>query len=224
MADYLPYSDVDFSTWIDQFVSYLGPHVADFGMVAEDIADLVTGRPAWHNALEAHLTARTAAKTACLTKNDNRTSLTAIVRALAARINAYPGTTDVERELLGLKPKESDGYTADTFDASEDRPSAVIDITPRLRHILRVENQTSTGTTKGKPAGVLGAEVWCKIGSEPAGDGSDAQYLGMVTRNPFVVNYAPGDAGKTAYFMLRWTTRTGEKSNWSETETATIAA
>jgi hypothetical protein len=41
--------------------------------------------------------------------------------------------------------------------------------------------------------------------------------------NSYVAEFEGKDAGKTAYYMLRWVTTRGEKGPWSETVAATIA-
>jgi hypothetical protein len=41
--------------------------------------------------------------------------------------------------------------------------------------------------------------------------------------SPYVAEFEGRDAGKTAYYVLRWVTTRGEKGLWSETVAATIA-
>ncbi len=55
-------------------------------------------------------------------------------------------------------------------------------------------------------------------------DPSALTFLGVDTRTPYLASFDGADAGKTAYYMLRWVSTTGEKGPWSETATATIGA
>ncbi|MBL8123535.1 MAG: hypothetical protein JNJ39_05470 [Blastocatellia bacterium] len=44
----------------------------------------------------------------------------------------------------------------------------------------------------------------------------------MDASTPFIAEYGPESAGKTAHYMLRWRTRNGSVSARSETMSATI--
>lgn len=84
--------------------------------------------------------------------------------------------------------------------------------------ILSHEN---TPTSRAKPAGAMGCEIWVKIGTAPA-DPCECQFLALDTASPYVAEYPGSDAGKTAYYMLRWVSTSSEKGPWSETVAATI--
>jgi hypothetical protein len=49
-------------------------------------------------------------------------------------------------------------------------------------------------------------------------------FLGLDTKTPYVAHFEPEDAGKTAYYMLRWLMADGSVSAWGETISATITA
>jgi hypothetical protein len=81
-------------------------------------------------------------------------------------------------------------------------------------------------------AGVLGAEIWGCVGwasrprscDPPPTGPSELSFLSVDTRTPYVADYPGEDAGKTAHYMLRWVSTSGEKGPWSETASATIGA
>ena len=79
-------------------------------------------------------------------------------------------------------------------------------------------------TRKAKPAGVMGAEIWVKIGDPAPTDPGQLSFLSVDTRTPYTADFTGEDAGQTAHYMLRWVTTTGEKGPWSETASATIGA
>lgn len=221
-TNYLPYNDAEFTNWVVSFVAYLAPHVDEFGLTAADIATLLADKPEWESAFNAHLAAQASARSARQNKDARREALEADIRSLVNRIQAYPGTTDAQREDLGITVRSSIATPTD-LEASGDKPVAIIDISGRMKHVLRIQNQTPTGMSRAKPAGALGCEVWRKVGEEPVGD-TDLEYVDLVTRSPYVVQYSAEDAGKNAHYMFRWVSAKGEKGTWSETETATIAA
>ena len=50
------------------------------------------------------------------------------------------------------------------------------------------------------------------------------RFLLLSTGTPAVTEFAVPEAGKTAYYMLRWLSTHGEAGPWSETLTVTISA
>ena len=84
----------------------------------------------------------------------------------------------------------------------------------------------STPTSKAKPKGVMGCEIWVKV--SPAGDpppvGADGlTFLTLDTASPYIAEFDGADGGKTAHYMLRWVRSNGDKGPWSETVSATIS-
>ncbi len=84
----------------------------------------------------------------------------------------------------------------------------------------------STPTSKAKPKGVMGCEIWVKV--SPAGDpppvGADGlTFLTLDTARPYIAEFDGADGGKTAHYMLRWVRSNGDKGPWSETVSATIS-
>lgn len=61
-----------------------------------------------------------------------------------------------------------------------------------------------------------------KVGTAPPASASELQYLATDTRTPYVAEYDPADAGKTAYYWLRWENTKGQPGPWSVTASATI--
>jgi len=80
----------------------------------------------------------------------------------------------------------------------------------------------ATPTSKAKPDGVMGAEIWVKCGDAPPTDPSQCGFLD--TKTPYVAESPGTDGGKVAHYMLRWVNTRGEKGPWSETVSATIGA
>ncbi len=94
----------------------------------------------------------------------------------------------------------------------------------RLQHTVAFMDE-STPTSKAKPAGVMGAEIWVKVGDAPPVDpDTDLTFLGLDTRTPYLAEYGGADGGKPAHYMARWVNAKGEKGPWSETLTVTISA
>lgn len=223
MADYLPNSDSSLGTWMDTFFAYLEPNVAKFGLVLADVTPAKDKQGTYDFDLNAHVAAQSAARTATAAKDISRTIVEDDIRALVNRIQAAPGTTDADREALGITVRGASGFAEADLNPADDRPLATIDISSRLKHVFKVQNQTSTGVKSGRPAGTLGAEIWRTVGPTPATE-DDLSLVGIATRSQYVIEYPFEDGGKQAHYMLRWVTSKGETGSWSETESATIAA
>ncbi len=72
-----------------------------------------------------------------------------------------------------------------------------------------------------------GAEVWLALAdpntpAPPLGD--SYKFLSLSSRGNLQADFSSADAGKTAYYALRWVSTRGEKGPWSEVAAATVAA
>lgn len=219
---YLPGNDLAFADWFQNFLGYLGENYERLGLTEAQYLALGNSNMAFSNALLAFYSLRDQAKAASADKQDKRTASESAVRPVVSQIQANPGTTEMDREMLRI-PMRGESNIAQGIEVEDNKPLAIVDIRQRLRHVLRIQNESTVSTSKAKPAGVMGAEVWVKVGEAPASD-SEYQYAGIATRSPFQVDYTESDGNKPAHYRLRWVTSKGEKSAWSEVETATIAA
>ena len=103
------------------------------------------------------------------------------------------------------------------------RPVATIDTTQRMQHTVTFVDEL-TPASRAKPDGVMGCEIWMKVDGPPPTDPSELKYLATDTRTPYVVEFDGAQAGKIAYYMLRWVSTRGEQGPWSQTVSATITA
>ncbi len=79
-----------------------------------------------------------------------------------------------------------------------------------------------------------GAEVWLAMADpnppvlplNALGAGGDGPYrfLSLSSRGNLQADFTSADAGRTAYYALRWVSTCGEKWPWSEVTSATVAA
>ncbi len=90
----------------------------------------------------------------------------------------------------------------------------------RWEHRVYFRDSGSSGS-KARPEGMRGCQVWMKPGSPPQSE-KDLHYQGTATRSPFTVHFESGDAGKQAYYWLRWENSRGECGPWSEALDATV--
>jgi hypothetical protein len=214
--DYIPSADADFDGWQQNFYSYVNAHLAELGLVAADLAPLTASQTAWQNAYSSHNAAQAAASGARQGKDTARDSFESLTRAFVRRVQAQPTLTDAARAQMSITiPRERAAATPPAT-----RPVVSVNTDQRLRHTVNFVDET-TPTSKAKPDGVTGCEIWIKIGDAPSGP-SQVTYLGTDTRTPYVAEFDETDAGKNAHYMLRWINNKGETGPWSQTVSATI--
>ena len=223
MADYIPGSDTEFLAWATNFVTYATAHVVDLGITPADIAPIATGQTGFDTKLSANVTAQQAAQSARQAKDASRDTLESLIRELVRQLQASGDVDDAERAALGITIPDTIPTSAGGIDT---RPIGTVDTSQRLRHEIRFSDE-ATPTSRAKPAGVMGCEIWVKVaatGEAPPADPDELSFVAMDTATPYIVEYDGADGGKTAHYMLRWVKSGGEKGPWSETISATITA
>jgi hypothetical protein len=159
------------------------------------------------------------AQGAVAAKADARTALEDNARAVAARIQTHPGVTDQQRNSLGITARST---TRTPVGPPTSKPVATIDTNTRLQHTITFVDEL-TPSSRAKPDGVQGCEIWGKVDGPPPAGPSELKYLATDTRSPYLAMYDDGQSGKTAYYMLRWVSTRGEPGGWSLTFSAMIS-
>ncbi len=221
MADYIPSSDAEFNGWLSNFVTYASGNLAGLGLVVGDLTAITTAQTAWAGSLAAHVTAQQTAKSATQQKNIDRTTIVSLVRALVGQLQASAAVDDTERAGLGITIPDAQPTPVGP---PTSRPFLLTGCLQRLQHTIAFMDEM-TPTSKAKPAGVTGAEIWVKVdGPAPVDPNTDLRFLGLDSRTPYLAEYSGADGGKPAHYMARWVNSRGEKGPWSETLTVTISA
>lgn len=224
-SNYIPRPDPDFDTWQKNFIDYLDVNFGNLGLKATDILAADAARAVWKVAYPDHTQKHRAARNASEAKDAARQAYEAAIRPLVRwlQASAQSVVSDTERAALGLTVRVPGGGSPQPIAS---RPLVTVETSQRLRHTLRFTDESSP-SRRGKPKGVVGAEVWMKIEetltpTPPSPDAMD--FLTLTTRAPAVLTLTGADAGRTAYYALRWIGKGGVKGPWSETVGATVAA
>lgn len=130
------------------------------------------------------------------------------------RVRADENVTDEKLAKIGLKPRD-ESPTIQRAPATA--PMLLIINGARLRHRLKFWEEGSARMRR-KPKGVIGAEVWRKI----VGVDENLRLIGLATRSPHLIEYDSEDVGKQVEYEIAWITRRGERSELSQTRSATI--
>ncbi len=222
--DYIPGSDTEFQAWVTNFTSYANTHLVELGIVAADMTPIGTGLGDFYAKMQENVTAQQAAQSARQAKDASRDTLESAIRQLVRQLQASGDVDDAERAALGITIPDTVRTMA--TGGIDTRPIGAVDTSQRLRHEIRFTDE-ATPTSRAKPAGVMGCEIWVKVaptGEAPPADPDELSFVAMDTASPYIVEYDGADGGKTAHYMLRWVKTGGEKGPWSETISATITA
>ena len=192
MPDFLPDNDAELVAWTTNFVTYANGNLAALGLVAADMAPITTNQTMFSTTFTANIAAQNAAQSAAAAKDTACTNLEAALRVLVRKIQASAAVTNAQRQSLGISLR---GAARTPASAPTSSPVLAVDTSQRLRHTVAFVD-SATPTSKAKPDGVLGCELWVKIGGAPPTDPSELRFLGLDTRT--------------------------EHGPWSETASATI--
>lgn len=221
--DYIPGPDGVFDSFVDNFVPALKQWWDSHGLDPAELEPLVSAHTAWFKAYPAHVQAQANAKALAQSKDDAREALVALIRPKVRYVQSSLKTTDAERATLGITVRKR---AVGVLPAPATRPLFQIDTSNRLEHRLRIRDEATPQRLR-KAAGSIGCEVWVRLagaGETPMVGPGDLRYLTLATRSVFSAQFPMSDAGKTAVYMLRWVTRTGETGPWSDVMSATVAA
>jgi len=218
MADYIPQGDSEFNVWQAAFVTYANANLAALGLVAADMLQVTTAQTTWAANYTAHIAAQNAAETAAQSKRDAREAYVTAIRVLAGRLQASPSVSDPERAGLGITVPDREPTP---IGPPTTRPVLQVDTSQRLKIGVAFSDE-GTPTSEAKPAGVMGCEVWVKVGGTPPTDLDDCVFLALDTRTPYSANFDGAQAGQTAHFIGVWVNKKGERGPLSSTVSATV--
>lgn len=218
MADYIPSADADFDTYQTAFITYAAANTAALGLVAGNITSLTTAQTAWTTAYPAHITAQASALAARTSKDTAKAALETVIRQMAQKVQGNLSVTDAQKAALGITVPDTH---ATPVGPPGTRPIGSADTRERLNITLSWTDEGSP-TSKAKPAGVLGVQIYMKVDGPPPTDVHDCVFVALDTRTPYKVEFAGAQANKTAHFILRWINTRGEVGPISETVSATV--
>ena len=218
MPDYIPTSDADFNAWQQNFVDYVAANAAALHITPAQVTSLQGQQADWEVKYPTSTAKQAEANSAVQGKNDCRSLYQDFIRSLVNIMQASPDVTDAQRQSVGITVRST---TRTAVGPPASKPVATVETNQRLQHTINFVDELSP-TSRAKPTGVQGCEIWTKVGDPAPAGPSDVHYLALDTRTPYVVRFDAADAGKTAYYILRWISTRGETGPWSATVSGTI--
>lgn len=204
-SPYLPDPDSLFDSWFTNFSALITATPADFGLVSGDATTIAASRTLWHTAYLAAINPATRTSPAIAAKDAQRILSTALIRPYAVGISRNPAVTNDNKVAVGVN-------LPNTARTPVPPPSTVPTLSlVQAIHFLQTlaYRDTSTPTSKAKPEGAIGLDLWRVIGTAPATDPTTGTPFGTITKSPTMIGYTSPDVGKTATYWGRWVTRSG---------------
>ena len=203
MADYVPNSDLELTSFANNFSTKLALYQALLSIAVGQVADLGTKLTEWLTRHATFLTARDTAAAAFDAKKLARKDLVAIIREIAQFTQGNPAMTDELREELRITVRDSvQTEVPSDYLSSIEAPSIHVEWGVRNEAKIHFGPVPTNERENGKPPHVKGAEIEFCVGGIPTDD-SQWQELAMDTNSPYVHN-VEGAAPQKYGYRARW--------------------
>jgi hypothetical protein len=218
---YLPSTEAELVAWMANFAQQYMDHAAALGYPPETVPQVQTTCDQFSASSSNHDQAVEAARSAKQAKDTDRAAALALVRPLVRNLQSNPAMTDALRALFRITVPDST-QTSSTLAVEQNKPLATVDIAQSLQHTINFVDE-GTPRRRAKPDGAMGAEIWMAVGQQPA-DPSAMTLKTLATRSGYTVQFDGADAGKQAWYRMRWVSTRGVRGPWSALASGTIAA
>lgn len=203
--DYIPSSDSGFDAWLTNFSALLTAAPTTYGLIAGDAVIVAAQQVAYNAAFVTATTPATRTSPTIAAKDAARATALATVRPYAVNISLNAGVADLDKIAIGV--------TVAKLVPTPVPPPLTVPVLSLVSatHLVQqlAYRDTATPTSKAKPPGVTGMEIWRSIGTTASVDPSQADFNGIVTKSPLVQQFQAGDVGKVVTYWARWVTRGG---------------
>lgn len=220
MADYIPQNDAEFNLWQTNLVSITESNGEAWGIMEESLVTLQALQGNWEEAFAVAGNKQNRTRADVQAKDDARAAYEKYLRSFVAQWLSYnTRVSNSDRERMGLTVKSGARTPVPqptTF------PAGTIDFSVRLQHTIHYFDEANS-RSKAKPAGMHGCEILMKLGGSAPVEAAELTYLTTDTRSPYIVTFDGADAGKTAYYWLRWVNTRSEHGPWSSAISAMVA-
>jgi len=218
--DFVPHKDSEYDIWLRKNAAYIDTNHIALGITAQQNTEYQALKVKWVLNYADCISKEASYNGSVVMKKTAHDESEVMARELANIVQSNPVVTGEQKVLMGLTVRKE---TRTAVPVPSSRPMASVDNNNRLEHIINFFDEM-TRTSKAKPFGVRGCEIWCKIGDVPPKDETELHYLATDSSTPYHSHFSGADGGKTVYYWLRWVNTRNETGPWSETISVTISA
>jgi hypothetical protein len=199
----IPTKDTLLVAWGANFDEKATPSPVTYGLTAAQAT-------AFHTLYQAFLTAfndvaeareaGTRSKPLTTTKDTAKRSLLTTARELYGFIQDNSTVSAANKEAIGVNPRNRLPSPIPPPDAAPD-----IDVIAASGNTVKLRLHEAGSTRRGKPAGVIGANVFSFVGETAPSEESEWTFQGGTGKTNFDVEFPPGTApGARVWFTARW--------------------
>lgn len=200
----IPKADAMFAAWLLNFATVIDANPGNFGLQAADADAITAVQLAFQTAFNAATDPGTRTSVTVAAKNAARANAEEVVRPYSVQISLSSVVSDANKTLAGVTLRNT---IPTPIPAPVDAP--VLSIQSAIPGVATIGYRVPGSTSKAKPAGCIGVEVWTSAGTVAAVDPAQTSYAFTATKAPTRLDIAPGDVGKTITVFARFTTRSG---------------
>jgi hypothetical protein len=213
---YIPDKDAEFDEWVKAFNSYVSTNYLAIGVSATEKSTLGTMTMQWSGFYTDHLAKKAAARAAAESKDEKRDGLEDFVRSLAKRITSYSGTTDADRESLGITvaDKEPSPIPPD-YVRELPPPNIVLDWSKRNQITIHFGTNPANEKANAKPKDIACAKIWFRTGM------GGWEWLADDSSSPYVHSIGDGTALVVEY-KAQWVDKKMRVGTISEVAKCTV--
>jgi hypothetical protein len=198
--NFIPSREASLVSWTNNFNTLVAATPTAFGLTAAQATAYTTLNTAFVNAYNVVQNKQTRSPANIQTKNAAKASLIASARQLAGIIQKFPTITNAQRSELGLTVRSSPS----PIPAPSTSPD--LDVVSSVGNTVKIRLHDSTsGSKRGKPAGVKGASVFSFVGAAAPTDSSGWNFEGNTSRTVVDVTFPSATApGAKVWFTAFW--------------------
>lgn len=223
MSDYIPTQDAPLGAYLTNAAVLATATPAQYGLAVGDATALTEQAGLWDAAYLPLTSPTTKTPAAVANKNAVRASVLETVRPILQKCAQNPTVSPEDKTALGVTVRKT--VPTPTPPPSTQPTLTLLGNTPGV--IAFGYADASTPTTKAKPFGAIGVQLWRAVGVEYATDPSQTSYVGTFTKSPGRLLLDAADAGKKCTIFARWVTRAGpggvaQVGPWSDRVTTIV--
>jgi hypothetical protein len=181
--DFVPKRESDLDDFVHNFDARITASPTTVGLAAGDAAAFHALVLAWDAAFAVTKNRGTRSQSAVIVKDEKKFAMVQKLRELARIVQAFPGTTNEDRSLLGLTvPGERQPQPAPGF-------APKLDVMQVDRNLVRVQLRDSQNLSRLRPDFAKAANVFSFIGEVPPAGAQGWFFQGGTTRTRFDVSF-----------------------------------
>lgn len=220
-STYLPSREGELVTWSDNFSTLINADPTAYGLTLTQASDYAALQTAYANAYATANQDPTRTRPTIIAKNVAKQTLIESTRQLVDIVQAYPGTTDEMRGELQITIRD---YEPSPTPIPANAPIfSILKVSGyKISYSMREPNSDS----RGKPEGVIGAQLLGYVGETAPANPADWQSLGLVTRplSYVILPSALYPAGSKVWLSAAWVNPKGQVGPLSDPTSCYISS